>query len=79
MGTNVVDLGSLPPGTRAKLIDIVAGRGLRERLLQMGLVPGTVIEVVQRFGGIIVIRFRNTTLTVSRGIAKKILVSVESP
>jgi len=79
VGTNVVDLGSLPPGTRAKLIDIVAGRGLRERLLQMGLVPGTVIEVVQRFGGIIVIRFRNTTLTVSRGIAKKILVSVESP
>lgn len=77
MSANVVDLGSLPPGTRAKLIDIVAGRGLRERLLQMGLVPGTVIEVVQRFGGIIVIRFRNTTLTVSRGIAKKIIVSIE--
>lgn len=73
--SQIIDLSSLLPGTRAKVVDIVAGTGLRIRLLQMGLTPGTELEIVDRHGGVIVIRFRGTVLGISRGIAKKIFVS----
>lgn len=70
----IIDLSSLPPGTRAKVVDIVAGSGLRIRLLQMGLTPGTELEIVDKHGGVIVIRFRGTVLGISKGIARKIFV-----
>ncbi len=65
----------LEEGSRAILVDILAGRGLRERLLQMGLIPGTNIEVVKKMPGMIVIRFRGTIISLSKGIAMKIIVS----
>ncbi len=71
----VFDLASLPPNTRARIVDIAAGPGLRIRLLQMGLVPGTELEVIDNRGGTVLIRFRGTVLGLSRGIAKKIFVS----
>ncbi len=72
----IIDLASLPPYTRAKIIDIVAGPGLRVRLMQMGLLPGTEIEVVENRGGTVIIKLRGTTIGISRGIAKKIVVSI---
>ncbi len=72
----IFDLASLPPNTRARIVDIVAGPGLRIRLLQMGLVPGTELEVIDNRGGTVLIRFRGTVLGLSRGIAKKIFVSL---
>jgi len=75
MSNDVVPLFTLEEGARAVLVEIVAGRGLRERLLQMGLVPGTSIEVLKKMPGMIIVRFRGTVISLSRGIAMKILVS----
>ncbi len=72
---NAVPLFSLEEGSRAILIEIDAGKGLRERLLQMGLVPGTTVEILKKMPGVIVIRFRGTVISLSKGIAMKILVS----
>jgi len=71
-----MDLASVRPSARAVVIDICAGHGLKMRLLQIGLIPGTEIEVLENRGGMVMIRFRGTVLTLSRGIAKKVLVSV---
>ncbi len=43
-------------------------------MLQMGLTPGTELEIVFNDRRIVVIRFRETIVTLSRGIAMKILV-----
>ncbi len=64
----------LPPQSRARVVEIYAGRGLKTRLLQMGLTPGTELEIVFNDRRIVVIRFRETIVTLSRGIAMKILV-----
>ncbi len=73
--SSVVDLASTPPNSRVVVVDICAGHGLKMRLLQIGLIPGTEVEVLENRGGMVMIRFRGTVLTLSRGIAKKIIVS----
>mgnify|MGYP001772855440 CR=1 FL=1 len=73
--TAVVDLSSLKPGSKAVVVAVEAGYGLRNRLYQMGLTPGTEVEVAGVIGGNIEVKFRGTTAVLSRGIAKKILVS----
>ncbi len=76
--TNVIPLFYLDEGSKAILVEINAGRGLRERLLQMGLVPGTTIEILRKTPGMVVVRFRGTVISLSRGIAMKILVAIPS-
>ena len=72
--SQITDLSSLLSSTRAKVIDVVAGTGLRIRSLQMGLMPGTELEMVDSHGGVIVVKFRGIVLGICRGITKKILV-----
>lgn len=56
----------------------VAGGGhrLRRRLLEMGLVPGTEVEVLSSGWGRVVVRFRGSTVAVGRGLARRIIVEV---
>ena len=41
-------LSSIPPGTKVRVKAIVGRGSLFQRLLEMGLVPGTVLEMVRR-------------------------------
>lgn len=66
----------LPPGTRARILSIDSGCRLRTRLLQMGLTPGTVVEVVDNTRGPVIIRVRGVTIALGRGMAGRILVEV---
>ena len=76
MNGMIIDLSSLPPASKARIVDIVAGPGLRMRLMQMGLVPGTEIEVIDNRGGTVIVRVRGAEFGLSRGIAKKVLVTI---
>ncbi|MCC6022098.1 MAG: FeoA family protein [Sulfolobales archaeon] len=67
-------LTELPKGSKVKVVDIVAGKGLRDRLLQMGLTPGTVVEVVENSSGPIILSVRGVTIALGRGMASKVLV-----
>ncbi len=69
-----VPLTSLPPGAKARVVGIAGGYGAVRRLLEMGITPGTIIEVVQVLPGPIVVRVRGTLVALGRGIAQKILV-----
>jgi ferrous iron transport protein A len=67
-------LTELPKGSKVKVVDIVAGKGLRDRLLQMGLTPGAVVEVVENSSGPIILSVRGVTIALGRGMASKVLV-----
>jgi len=70
-------LDEVPEGSRAVVVDVAEqGWGLRKRLLEMGLVPGTTVEVVRNSRGPILVRVRGATLALGRGLARKIVVEV---
>lgn len=70
----MMSLVQVPPGTKVRVVTIRGGSHLVNRLFQMGLTPGTIVEVVRNDVGPIVISFRGITMGVGRGVAMKILV-----
>jgi len=70
-----VPLAHLPRGSKARVIDIAGpGHGLRERLMQMGLVPGAVVEVLENSRGPVLVLVDGVRIAIGRGIALRILV-----
>lgn len=70
-----IPLDQLPSGTRARVVSIFAPGRWNYRLLQMGVVPGGIIEVIMNNRiGPIVIRVMGVTISLGRGIARRILV-----
>jgi len=67
-------LTAMPPGSRAVVANILAGPGLKSRLMQMGIVPGEVVEVVSNGPGPILVRIRGVVIALGRGVADKITV-----
>jgi len=65
-------------GERLVVRDIVGGRGIRERLVSMGIRVGDEVEVISNTGvGRLITACGQTRLAIGRGVANKILVSVE--
>jgi len=69
-----VTLDRVPSGSRVIVRQIIGGAGVHTRLLQMGIVPGEVIEVISNNAGPVVIKVRGTIISIGRGIARKIIV-----
>jgi len=77
VAVNPVPLIFVRPGSRVRIVELNAGFGLRRRLLQLGLAPGEVIEIIQNYGLVIIVRLANgITLALSKGIAQKIYVEL---
>ncbi|MEM2007160.1 MAG: FeoA family protein [Sulfolobales archaeon] len=70
----MVPLSEVNPGALVKVIEVSAGKGLKHRLEQLGLFPGSFIEVVTNNHGHVLVRARGAIISLSRGIASKILV-----
>ena len=69
------DLASIGSGQQVKLIKVVAERSLKGRLLALGLIRGTEICIIINEGnGPLLIGLGLSRMTVSRGIAEKIIV-----
>jgi len=65
----------LPPGRRGRIIKIQGGRLLTLRLYQMGLYPGSIIQVINNRGaGPLTVKVLDVSIALGRGIAEKILV-----
>ena len=74
-GAGAVLLSSLPDGAAAVLDSVMAGSGLRSRLLSMGLRPGVQVHVVRnRGGGPFVVAVQGCRIVLGRGMAHKIRV-----
>ena len=69
------DLASISSGQYVSLIEVEAGRNLQGRLLALGLIRGTEIRIIINEGqGPLLIGLGRGRMTVSRGIAEKIIV-----
>jgi len=65
-----------PPGVDVRLVAIYGGRGIRRRLADLGLTPGTTLRVVQAHSwGPLIVAFKDDArLALGRGMAHKIQV-----
>jgi ferrous iron transport protein A len=59
-----------------RLVEIRAGRELTHRLTELGLTPGVVLSIVQDAGGPLLISVRGSRIAIGRGLAHKLLVTV---
>jgi len=71
----ILILANAIPGHKYKILSINAGWGLKARLLQMGLVPGSEVIVLENNWGRVLIEVRGSIIALSRGMARKIIVS----
>ena len=64
-------------GERLVIRNIIGGRGIRERLVSMGIRIGDEVEIISNPGaGRLIIACGNTRFALGRGVANKILVSI---
>jgi Fe2+ transport system protein FeoA len=72
----VTPLSLAPAGEPLTIVDVRGGRRLRHRLSRLGLVPGTVVEVMQSLGhGPVILAVGESRLALGRGASHKILVA----
>ncbi len=78
---NLVALSDLKEGQLGKIFFIRGGHNVLQRLLDMGLTPGTRVGVVKAapFEGPVQISVRSSKLALGRAIASKVFVDVEKP
>lgn len=76
--TNVRALSELKPGNRGKVIRIAAAGGVRRRILDMGVVPGTeiVVEGVAPLGDPMEVRVKGYHLSLRKNEAAGIFVEL---
>jgi len=76
---NLVSIGNLKAGQCGKIFLIRGGYNVRQRLLDMGLTPGTEICVVRvaQVGGPVELSVRSSKLALGKGIASKVFVDVK--
>lgn len=62
-------------GTTLRVVKIDAGRGLKQRLLALGLVPGADLFLVENRHGPVKLCFNSSRIALGRGVAAKVLAS----
>lgn len=78
---NLVSVSNLKKGQCGKISFIRGGHNLLQRLLDMGLTPGTEICVVRvgPLGGPVELSVRGSKLALGKGVATKVFVETENP
>ena len=77
VGATIMPLALVPAGNKARIVSVAGGRGVRERLLDMGLDIGIEVEVLkQQAPGPCLIAVKETRLAIGQGVAQKIMVSL---
>jgi ferrous iron transport protein A len=73
-----LSLVDLKEKQRAKVVEILGGVGLKQRLLSLGIYPGRELTKISGFAlrGPVTIKVGRTTLALGYGMAQKILVEI---
>ena len=75
----VTPLSFVLPGEHVVIDRLVGGKRVQQRLADMGLTPGTTIEVIKASGpGPIIVAFRGSRLALGHGLSQKILVTANN-
>ncbi|RLA84458.1 MAG: hypothetical protein DRG31_04905 [Deltaproteobacteria bacterium] len=68
-------LSMVEPGREVTIVEIRAGKGLQQRLLSMGLIPGERVKVLNNWGrGPFLLQVKGTRIALGYGVVHKILV-----
>ena len=72
-------LSNLKPGEEGRVTFIRGGRQASQRIMDMGLTPGTYVKMVKAapFKGPVEVEVRGTSLALGRGLANHVFVNVE--
>lgn len=71
-------LADAPAGRKAVVVEVAGGLGAKRRLLEMGLSPGSEVEIlINSFSGPVVVKVRGVMAALGRGLAAKVLVRLE--
>lgn len=70
----VLPLSELAPGERGEVEALGGGRGARRRLGELGLVPGTAVEVLGSPRGPVLVLVRGSRVAIGRGMARKVMI-----
>jgi len=73
----MVRLIDLPDGQEGRLVRLDGDRGFRRRLMELGLLPGTLVRVVRRadIGGVLELEVRRSRLSVRTVEASQVFVA----
>lgn len=75
----VMPLSFVLSGEEVVIDRLIGGRAAQQRLADMGLTPGTSVEVIKASGpGPIIVAFRGSRLALGHGLSHKVLVSVNN-
>ena len=76
----MISLEALAPGTAGRLVGLGGERAFRCRLMELGLLPGTVVRLVRRSdrSGVVELEARGCRLSVRRGEASQLTVEALS-
>ncbi|AFH42315.1 ferrous iron transport protein A [Fervidicoccus fontis] len=61
-------------GEKVKIVRIDAGEEAVKKLLRLGIIPGTEVEVIKNNYGPLLVKIRDLNIAIGRGISQKILV-----
>jgi len=72
----LLPLAMMAEGESGEIVDVRGGRGIVRRLIDMGLAPGTRVEVVSGAGGpgAMIVRVGGTKIGLGRGMARRVMV-----
>jgi Fe2+ transport system protein FeoA len=72
----MTSLDSLDPGSTARLVSIGGERSFRCRLMELGLLPGTLVRLIRKVdvGGVLELEVRGCRLSVRHGEARQVMV-----
>ncbi len=72
---NNMNLAQMEPGKPARIIGIGGGHGIRQKLNLRGVSEGSIVRVISNIGPVTIEVDRNT-ISIGRGMARKIQVAV---
>jgi len=70
------NLTQMKPGIPARIMEIGGGHGIRQKLNLRGISEGSIVRVISNSSGPVTIEVDRNTISIGRGMARKIQVSM---
>ena len=74
MYSSDTNLSQIKPGIPARIIGIGGGHGIRQKLNLRGISEGSIVRVISNSSGPVTIEVDRNTVSIGRGMARKIRV-----
>jgi ferrous iron transport protein A len=69
-----MNLAQVKEGELVRIVDVLGGLGLRNRLASIGIFPGAQVKVVKSPPGPVIVEVAGSRVAIGQGMAKKVEV-----